>query len=377
MWISPWEFKEYLDNARRVAGEIIRQYQRWGMEGYLEYSGCRGYHVWLLFTEWIPVRYANMFCELLDQTMESSDDITLEYFPNKTRIKAGKYGQCIKLPWGRHSRTGEVSYFMDSQGEMISDTNGFMDSLARYQLPVIKKVLAANTSYKDSGNRKVELEEEEFKNLSPTIRTVLDNCNLMRYLCSKEVRTGYLSHFERQSILYVFAHLGDEGKEFIHHIMGCTLNYQYSVTDRFISKVPDKPISCVKLRDQYKSITAEYGCNCSFKRSKNCYPSPVLHAISLSPEIAEHVTIPTSRSLTPEKEQMVIDELNIHKKAEELARKILDLKKQKRRLDSSIVKVENELSKLYDSEQIDCLEIEMGMLVRRKKEKGYEWLIEI
>ena len=25
----------------------------------------------------------------------------------------------------------------------------------------------------------------------------------------------------------------------------------------------------------------------------------------------------------------------------------------------------------------DCVEIELGMLVRRKKEKGYEWLIEI
>ena len=40
----------------------------------------------------------------------------------------------------------------------------------------------------------------------------------------------------------------------------------------------------MKLREQYKLITAEYGCSCNFKRTKNCYPSPVLHAIKNSGE---------------------------------------------------------------------------------------------
>mgnify|MGYP006074156915 FL=1 len=95
---------------------------------------------------------------------------------------------------------------------------------------------------------------------------------------------SYLSHFERLSVLYVFGHKGDEGKEFVHTVMGFTLNYQYSITQKFITKLPEKPVSCVKLREQYKLITAEYGCNCNFKRTKNCYPSPVLHAIKDSGE---------------------------------------------------------------------------------------------
>ena len=53
------------------------------------------------------------------------------------------------------------------------------------------------------------------------------------------------------------------------------------------------------------------------------------------------------------------------------------MKKQKRSLDSSIAKVEKELERIYDNVGVDCLETEMGMLVRRKKENGYEWLIEI
>ena len=159
--------------------------------------------------------------------------------------------------------------------------------------------------------------------------------------------------------------------------MGFTLNYQYAVTDRFINRIPAKPISCLKLREQYKQITAEFGCSCNFRRTKNCYPSPVLHAIKSSGDVSDDVTIPTSRSVSKEKEKEVVEELNIHIKVQELASRIIDMKKQKRRIDKSIQKTEAELEKIYDQAGIDCLEVEMGLLSRRKKEEGYEWLIEI
>ena len=81
--------------------------------------------------------------------------------------------------------------------------------------------------------------------------------------------------------------------------------------------------------------------------------------------------------MTKEKEQSVVDEINIHKKAQAVAVRILDMKKQRRGLDQSIAKLEGELDMIFNNEKIDCLEIEMGMLVRRKTEKGTEWVIEI
>lgn len=53
------------------------------------------------------------------------------------------------------------------------------------------------------------------------------------------------------------------------------------------------------------------------------------------------------------------------------------MKKQKRGIDAAISKLEKELERIYDNANVDCLEVEMGMLVRRKTEQGYEWLIEI
>lgn len=371
------EFKEYMKLALEQAYQIVRLYERLGLKGYVEYSGCRGYHVWLLFSEWIPLRYANMFCDYLERTIECNSNINLEFFPNKTAVRPGKYGQCLKIPFGNHIRTGEQAYFLDQDGEAIQNINSFLDGLAFFNLSSIKKILAANTIIDETEQHVLEIDLAAWGEISSSVSVVLNNCNLMKYLCSKALNTGYLSHFERLSVLYVFAHLGESGQEFVHTVMSKTLNYQYSVTEKFIRKLPEKPISCLKLREQYKNVSAEYGCNCTFKRSKNCYPSPVLHAIATSTDVDESITIPTSRSLTQEKEKKVLEELNIHTKAEELANKILGLKKQSRKLDASIRKIESELSKLFDSEGIDCLEIEMGLLVRRRNGNGYEWIIEI
>ncbi len=292
-------------------------------------------------------------------------------------MKQGKLGQVIKLPYGLHIKTEKRSYFIDEDGNPYRDLNRFIDGIAKYSLGAIKKVIAAHSESEQNIEKKdVDTDLSEFGNIAPSIQEVLNKCNLMRYLCQKAVKTNYLTHFERLSVLYVFGHLGDEGKDFVHKVMSFTLNYQYNVTDKFIKRIPEKPISCIKLREDYKKVTAEIGCSCTFKRTKNCYPSPVLHAISLSLDVGD-VTLPTSRSITKEKEKTLIGEINIHVKSQEIASKILDYKKQKRGLDKNIRKLENELEDIFDSAKIDSLEIEMGLLKRRKVEDGYDWVIEI
>lgn len=372
-------YNSYLKKARKTAEGLLKLYRSWGLSGYLEYSGCRGYHVWLLFTEWIPVRYANMLCDVVEQKMEQQDDgVHVEFFPNKSRIKPGKYGQAIKIPCGFHVQTGGLSYFIDENGQKECDLNSFLDNLAKFPLQAVKKILAANLEIKEpSAEKPLDRNLDAFSEASGNVLEILHKCSLMCYLCQKAAKTGYLTHIERQSVLYVFGHLGEDGKQFVHQVMSMTLNYKYNTTEKFIQRIPEKPVSCVRLRSQYKQITAEYGCSCTFKRSKNCYPSPVLHAIALSKDVETGITIPTSRTFSREAEQKVLNELNIHKKAQELAEKILEMRKQKRNLDLSIEKLERELDKLYDAADTDCIEIEMGMLVRKKSGKNVEWVIEI
>lgn len=334
--------------------------------------------MWLFFNEWIPSRYVNMLSEIVDNEITIIDGISVEYFPNKTRVKDGKYGQAIKIPYGVHIRTGERSYFIDNNGNPVMDVDLMIDTIAKAGIADVKQVIASRTGITEkSEHKEVDTDISAYGDIEPGIREVLIGCHLLRYLCLKSVKTGYLTHYERLTVLYVFGHLGEEGQAFVHKVMSFTLNYKYNVTENFIRKKPEKPISCVKLREQYKQLTAEIGCNCSFKRSKNCYPSPVLHAIALSLDLQGEVTLPTSRTLTKEKETKVKAEMNVHSKAQDLASKISECKKQKRSIDKSIRRFEKELGEIFDAQGIDCMEIEMGMLARRKIEGGYEWLIEI
>ena len=75
----------------------------------------------------------------------------------------------------------------------------------------------------------------------------------------------------------------------------------------------------------------------------NCYPSPVLHAIKSADTVDGQITIPTSRTLSKEKEQTVYQEINVYRKVQETAEKILELKRQKRGINKKIVRAEKEL----------------------------------
>ena len=370
-----------MPEAAKTAGQILKYLSQMGIQSYLESSGFRGFHIWIFFTEWIPSRYVVLLVDQLEEKIQlDNDDVTVEYFPNKSRVKNGSPGLAVKLPLGYHIHTGKRSCMLDQNFQPIEVHGSDFAEVSKCSLNALKRIISTqsgNRGEKNEESRQVDTCLDEFGNLSESVKVVLERCNLMRYLCQKARTTGYLSHLERLSVLYVFGHLGEEGKAFVHTVMEFTLNYQHHVTERFIQKLPAKPVSCLKLRDQYKQITAECGCSCNFRRTKKCYPSPVLHAIKSSGDVSSDVTIPTSRTMTKTKEQEVVEELNIHKKVQDLTGKIVEMKKQRRGVDRAIQKTEAELEKIFDQAGIDCLEVEMGMLVRRKRETGYEWIIEI
>lgn len=70
-----------------------------GLNTYIEYSGGKGYHVWLFFEEWIATRYANLLQDIILSKQKANDPrLCVECFPNKARVKEDKIGQGIKLP---------------------------------------------------------------------------------------------------------------------------------------------------------------------------------------------------------------------------------------------------------------------------------------
>lgn len=390
------EFQSWLERCRQFTWQIRKLLLKMGLDSLAEFSGFRGYHLWIFFQEWISVTNIHPLTECILSQIEKTipqeirQDLNVEVFPNKTRVTAQKFGQCIKLPFSRHVRTGIRSYFLNENGIPYEKQADALKEAVTYPLSSIRKIAGAVRTSAASGTARIDHGmstdeknrnnipiEENYPNLKPVVKAVLDNCSLMQYLCRKAVTTSYLTHFERQSVVYVFGHLGEDGKEFVHQVMEHMLNYQYSTTDKFINKLPERPISCIKLREQYSQITAAIGCNCKFHRTKNCYPSPVLHAVKDKGETFTDVTLPLSRNVSANKEKQVFEEINVHKKVQELADKLVTVKKQRRALDKNILKIEGELADIFNREKIDCMEIEAGLLVRRMRDGHYEWVIEL
>jgi group II intron reverse transcriptase/maturase len=375
------KFQAYLQKAADKAKQYIEALRKLGLSAYPEESGYRGFHVWLFFTEWVPVRYVNLLESMLDTIVKADDDIPCEYFPNTAHIKPDKMGQSIKIPYGIHCKSGRRSRMLNEDFSPLDDPSSFVKDAAKFTISALKKVIASTADQPRAVQTtvtQVDTDLSAFGDISDNIRTVLEKCNLMRFLCQKARTTGYLTHFERLSILFVFGHMGEEGQDFVHTVMKFTLNYQYNTTQYFISKLKAKPIGCNKLREQYSKITAEIGCSCNFGHTKDCYPSPVLHALKNSTDETCNVTIPTSRTLTKENAQEVHDQLNTNQQVTMMAQKIVDFRKQQRGIDKSIEKCERELSNIFDSCGVDCMEVEFGMLTRRRKpDNSYEWVIEI
>ncbi|MCD8148457.1 MAG: hypothetical protein LUE92_02615 [Clostridiales bacterium] len=57
------EFHACKKKAADTAQEIRKILKHLGLKTYLEDTGFRGYHVWLFFEEWIPVRYINLLSD--------------------------------------------------------------------------------------------------------------------------------------------------------------------------------------------------------------------------------------------------------------------------------------------------------------------------
>lgn len=392
------EFSRYLEQTKEMAYLLKKVLLQMGLSSTVEFSGFRGYHIWIFFQEWINVRYIHMLQDAIMKKLEQEQEkipelwqlknrqeIIIESFPNHTRVNKDRAGQCIRIPFSRHIRTNRRTCFLDETGNPYSRQAEVLQQAVQYPLSTVKRIIAlSDSSGAGSENQKHCQQTDDkddiqilYPDLKPTVKIVLEKCNLMRYLCKKAKTTGYLTHFERQTIMYVFAHLGDDGKAFVHQVMEQTLNYRFATTERFIQKLPAKPISCVKLREQYSQITAEIGCSCKFRRTKNCYPSPVLHAVKDNQEIQQDITLPLSRDVSQIKEKQIYEEINIHRKAQELAEKLLEYKKQKRGIDKNVRKLEDELTEIFNNAAVDCMEIEMGLLSRRRKEERYEWVIEL
>jgi len=101
-----------VDIRRSAAVESIHEkLHQLSIPSLTEFSGCKGFHVWVFFDR----PYPNAAARALGKILSESHEV----FPKQERISKGCYGSFIKAPLGRHRVTGEWCLFMDNDLSQI------------------------------------------------------------------------------------------------------------------------------------------------------------------------------------------------------------------------------------------------------------------
>jgi uncharacterized protein (UPF0335 family) len=166
--------------------------------------------------------------------------------------------------------------------------------------------------------------------------------------------------------LYVLGHLKDEGAAVLHYIIGHCINYDPIITDSFIEKIREFPVSCEKLKLRFPKYK-EY-CICDFSDYPLYYPSPVIHAIKAeSHEVTEPYYINQNQNI--EKLHM----LSQKERIDNIANRMFEHLKEKKRIEQEIKCYQEELEDIYEKNQLNEYDVSIGKLIRVNE----RWMIRI
>jgi hypothetical protein len=112
------DIEEAQGRIRQHTTALARVLKAWDIPFLVEYSGSRGYHIWIFF-EPVQVLKVYAFGRFFERQVEPPAGIHVEVFPKQAVAKG--YGNLIKLPLGKHRKTGSWCGFVDRHFKLLPE----------------------------------------------------------------------------------------------------------------------------------------------------------------------------------------------------------------------------------------------------------------
>lgn len=347
------------------AKKIQKMLLNFGINSYFEMSGWKGIHVWIFFDIPIKAEEVREFLkDILKNVGSSNEVINKEIFPAQSYIKEESLGSLIKLPLGIHQLTGKRCLFIDQDGNPIKDQIAFLWNITPIKIETFRE---AQKKMKQIYS--VQLDVEDINEI-PEVKSIINKCNVLRYLYMKANQENDLSHFERLTILNTLGHLGDIGRKAVHLIIGKCYNYKYEITEKWLSRMSKNPASCPKIREWLSHITSVVGCYCNFQLDSGTYPSPVLHA---GIKTQKKKDIQTQNFEINREQKQSIKSFDVETLIEEYSK----LRQEKLKLERRLNELEKEFEKISNIQDSGPIDLRFGKLRKIETKEGIKWIIEI
>lgn len=300
-----------LDDARG----LLDMANKAGVQGMLEDSGYKGYHLWFFFHERLGAGLARDFLgELCRVAGPAPEGTHRELFPGSVHKPDDALHCQIKMPLGIHRLTGRRSLFLAPDGLPCAQGVGLLKPSLFNTAGALKNAMSnwrrfsdaaaasdpgarapgpgagegehsgRSTDFRESRRSRPQAEcGRPNQDTAGMAARVFQGCSVLRALKRKAADTRDLNHAERSVIRGILEPLGPEGKSAIHDVLRSCANYDYHMTEKNLGRPGIRPMGCERIREILGGFCQVAGCACRFKPKKGDYPNPLRHIGQVAP----------------------------------------------------------------------------------------------
>ncbi len=196
--VDDWNDK--LLEQKQIAKNIL---DNAGVPSLVEFSGNKGYHLWIFFDEAIEADRVKPWMEKLFLDMKVADPaFEWEIFPKQGSIDKNGFGNLVKAPLQVHKKSRRHSYFLDEQNNKIEG----LPDVIRYDASLIPLIEATQDT------QKPEYKKCDAQELLPSakLKEITKNCSYFKELLNTIEDSGYLGHDERIWLANILKQFGEE-----------------------------------------------------------------------------------------------------------------------------------------------------------------------
>lgn len=248
------------EELERVVINFCNSLSNLGVPYLLEFSGNRGFHVWITFNE--KVGYLTGYeihRTLLDITELSHDGdlVGIDFFP-ASRTPTDGVGMGVKVPLSKHTKSGGYAYLLSSVDEVprAQKVTSVTEELVRKNINILNSHKSTSKHELESlldvlfdSNHDENLRPTRIKNISVTsefgLRELMAHWSgndVLDRLVKKIVEVRSVSHEERKILVGILFNIRDMsgrnfGESVLHKIFSTLGNYDKEITDKSIKKL--------------------------------------------------------------------------------------------------------------------------------------------
>lgn len=239
-----------------------------GARPLVEVSGGKGYHFWYFFDPPAPATDTRQALGSICNAVRGDLEVfTIEVFPKQDRLTGKGFGNLVKLPLGVHRLTGKRSYFPECQNRATEAQLAALEKVT----PVAPDEFIANA---DAPTAEVLIHPRlaPWAETYPPLHRLQTRCPPISQIMALCMDRGTIA-MKEEKILYQTIGFLDQGREYLHHLLSRSADYNPHMVDYRLSRLRGTPLGCRRIH----SLLGFNGPFCRFARPSSGYLTPLLH----------------------------------------------------------------------------------------------------